>query len=232
MKKVVLMCIVFFSYDIFSYAQQRTIEFIRSEAYKIVFPKINTELPNVNLVKDINKNQPNDTNISQDLVYKFNQVKGRIFNFKNEIIWVKNDMARLLNDAKRIQITGYNNGWFSYDLRDMAYKMSRWYNDIERIRWDIKELVNIATNNDELYKISRDIELYVLDIDNTFNISLENTARDLEYTVRSIDPKIIGYDAMWNAYDISRYVREISYKLRDIYWDSRSLIEKTRPKIN
>lgn len=107
--------------------------------------------------------------------------------------------------------------------------MSQWYNDIQRISYDLKNLLNIAYKDNELNKIANDIDWYVRDIENTFQFDVENAAQSLEYTVRSIDPKLVGYDAQWNAMDISRYARDISYKARDMYLDASDLLKKTQP---
>jgi hypothetical protein len=166
--------------------------------------------------------------VSQDVKYKFNQVKDELWRFRSYTIWLRNDIQRLERDAKNI-VSGQNNPWFSHDLRNMAYKMSQYYNDIRRIEGEVRELINIAEKDKELNNIARDIEWYASDIENNFGFDLENAARDLEYTVRGIDPKLIGYDAQWNAYDISHYARDISNIARNLHWDSWDLVNKTNP---
>jgi hypothetical protein len=166
--------------------------------------------------------------VSQDVKYKFNQVKDELWRFRTDTIWLRNDIQRLERDARNIA-SGQNNPWFSHDLRNMAYKMSRYYNDIRRIDDEVRDLINIAEKDKELNSIARDIEWYASDIENNFGFYVENAARDLEYTVRGIDPKLIGYDAQWNAYDISRYARDISNIARNLHWDSWDLVNKTNP---
>jgi len=166
--------------------------------------------------------------VSQDVKYKFNQVKDELWRFRSDTIWLRNDIQRLERDARNIA-SGQNNPWFSYDLRNMAYKMSQYYNDIRRIDDEVRELINIAEKDKELNNIARDIEWYASDIENNFGFYVKNAARDLEYTVRGIDPKLIGYDAQWNAYDISRYARDISNIARNLHWDSWDLVNKTNP---
>jgi len=166
--------------------------------------------------------------VSQDVKYKFNQVKDEIWRFKFDTIWLGNDIQKLERDAKNIA-NGQNNPWFSYDLRNMAYKMSQYYNDIRRIEDEVRELISIAEKDKELNNIARDIEWYASDIDSNFSFDVENAARDLEYTVRGIDPKLIGYDAQWNAYNISRYAGDISRITRDLRWETWDLVNKTNP---
>jgi hypothetical protein len=166
--------------------------------------------------------------VSQDVKYKFNQVKYELLRFRSYTIWLRNDIQRLERDAKNI-VSGQNNPWFSHDLRNMAYKMSQYYNDIRRIEGEVRELINIAEKDKELNNIARDIEWYASDIENNFGFDLENAARDLEYTIKGIDPKLIGYDAQCNAYDISHYAIEISNIARNLHWDSWDLVNKTNP---
>ena len=174
------------------------------------------------------KNKINKEKATQDIKYRFEQIKDEIWRFKTDTTWLRNDIERLEREARNIA-NGQSNSWFSYDLRNMAYKMNQHYNDIRRIEDKIKELISVAEKDKELNKIARDIEWYASDIENNFIFNIENAARNLEYTVRSIDPKIIGYDAQWNAYDIARYARDISGISRNIYWDARDLVNKTTP---
>lgn len=227
MKKLIIIAtIVFISSAL--YAEKKSIEAIRSGANDIALSKVKVEIPDVKVTKKVVKEDTAQP-VSQDLIYKFNNVKDEMLRIKNDTVWLRSDMNRLLDSARRIKANNQQDSWFSYDLRDMAYKMSRWYNDIDRLYWDLRNLLNIAKKDEQLNKIAKDIEWYAWDIENTFDFSLENTARDLEYTVRSIDPKLVGYDAQWSAYDISRYTRDISYKARDMHWDARDLVSKTQP---
>lgn len=226
MKKVIILSL--FVLVCYAYGENISIEKLRASSFNI--PQLKTvkvDLPAVKVLKVVKEETSN--NVSQDVVYKFNRVKDDIYRIKSDTTWLRNDMNRLLNDARRIASTSQPNSWFSYDLRDISYKLSRWYNDIDRISWDIKELLKLASKDSQLNSISKDIDFYMWDIENVFDFSLENTARDLEFTVRNIDPKLVGYDAQWNAYDISRYVRDISSKVRDMRWDIRDLVNKTQP---
>ncbi len=212
---------------VFLHSEIKSIESVKNIDVKFNINK-EVELPKVKLSKEQNITQGKDQ-IKQDIVYRFNQVKGKVWKLKNDTTWLRTDIQRLEYDAKRIASSGQQNYWFQHDLRNMAYKMSQWYNDIQSIEYDIKDLLNIAYKDKELNKIANDIDWYIRDIENTFAFDVENAARNLEYTVRSIDPKLVGYDAQWNAMDISRYARDIAYKARYLYWDSRELVNRTTP---
>lgn len=211
---IIILMMVAFVFNV----QSKSIESVRNNDINFSV-KTDVKLPDVKVKKE-NKNQ--------DVAYKFNQVKNELWKLKNDTTWLRSDIQRLESDARRIA-QGQQNYWFANDLRNMAYKMSQWYNDIQRISYDVKDLLKIAEKNQELNNISKDIQWYASDIENTFRFDVENAAQNLEYTVRAIDPKIIGYDAQWNASDISRYARDISYKAQDLYWDTRDLLNKTQP---
>jgi len=201
-------------------AEKKTIELMRNNDISFKLNQ-NVSVPKVSIKKE--------TSTSEDLVYKFNQVKDELWRFKSDTTRVRNDIQNLLSEARRISQSGQQNYWFSNDLRNMSYKMSQWSNDIGRISYSLKDLLNIAKKDKDLNQIASDIEWYASDVENSFQFDVENAARDLEYTVRGIDPKLIGYDAQWNAMDISRYASDISAKARDMYWDARELLNKTQP---
>lgn len=218
MKKISLLTALILA-TVSLYAEKKSIESIKNTDIKFEV-KSDIALPAVSVKKD--------AKVGQDVSYKFNQVKDALWRIKSDTTWLRSDIQRLESDAKRIA-QGQQNYWFQNDLRNMAYKMSQWYNDIQRISYDVKDLLKIAEKDKDLNAIARDIQWYANDIENTFRFDVENAAQNLEYTVRAIDPKIIGYDAQWNASDISRYARDISYKTQDLYWDTRDLLNKTQP---
>ncbi len=218
MKKVSLLTVLVLA-SVSLYAEKKSIESIKNTDIKFEV-KSNLELPAVSVKKE--------AKVGQDISYKFNQVKDALWRIKSDTTWLRSDIQRLESDARRIA-QGQQNYWFQNDLRDMAYKMSQWYNDIQRISYDVKDLLRIAEKDKDLNTIARDIQWYASDVENTFRFDVENAAWNLEYTVRGIDPKIIGYDAQWNAADISRYARDISYKTQDLYSDTQDLLNRTQP---
>ncbi|MEW5951966.1 MAG: hypothetical protein GX447_08985 [Elusimicrobia bacterium] len=166
--------------------------------------------------------------VGQDLVYKFQRLKDDLWRLNSDTTWLRNDIDRLEQDARRIA-QGSSAAFFSSDLRNMSFNMSRYYNDIQRLSQDLKALLPLAKKDEKLNKIASDIEWDIRDLDNRFNFDVKNSSQNLEWTVRRIDPKIIGYDAQWTAGDISRYARDIAWKTNDMRWDAQKLNDITRP---
>lgn len=166
--------------------------------------------------------------VSQDLLYKFQQLRNDLSRIENDTIWVRSDINRLESDARRIE-QGSSSAFFASDLRRMKYDMERRKNDLKRLKYDLKDLLNRAVKDDKLNQYARDIEWDARDLDNRFQFDIVNAAQSLESTVRYIDPKIIGYDAQWNASDLSRACRDIQWTTRDMRWDASDLVRKTQP---
>jgi len=206
-------------------AGELSIESLKNSASSIVvdFQKTQVDVP-----LPIGSSKDETEVVGQDLVYKFQRVKDDIWKFNTDTTWLRNDINRLEDDARRIA-QGQNNPFFQFNLRDMAYKMSTYYNEISRFSGDIRNLLSLAKKDSQLNRIARDIEWDVMDINNRFQFDIQNAARDLESTIRRIDPKIIGYDAQWQAMDISRYARDISWQTQDMRWDAQKLVQNTQP---
>lgn len=166
--------------------------------------------------------------VPQDLVQKFQRFKNDIWRLENDTTWLRNDINRLESEARRIE-QGSANYSFSFDLRRMASDMSRRYTEAQNLAYGMKELLGLARKDAQLNRLASDIEWSARDLDNRFQFDVANAAQNLEWTVRRIDPKLIGYDAQWNASDLSRYSRDIQWKTRDLRWDAQDLVNKTRP---
>ncbi len=171
---------------------------------------------------------PAQEEVPQDLVYKFNLLRNDLSRLESDTTWLRSDIDRLESDARRIE-QGASSAFFASDLRRMSYDMSRRYNDLQRYVMDMKNLLNLAVKDQKLNDIARDIEWDARDLDNRFQFEIINAAQSLEYTVRRIDPKLIGYDAQWNAGDLSRTCRDIQWKTRDLRWDAAELVRRTQP---
>lgn len=166
--------------------------------------------------------------VGQDLVYRFQRLKDDLWRLESDTTWLRNDIDRLEQDARRLA-QGSSAAFFSSDLRNMSYNMSRYYNDIQRLSQELKNLLTLAKKDEKLNNIARDMDWSVINLDNRFNFDIKNSAQNLEMTVRRLDPKVVGYDAQWTASDISRYARDIAWKTNDMRWDSRNLDNATRP---
>ncbi|HNT98061.1 MAG TPA: hypothetical protein PKK31_07355 [Elusimicrobiales bacterium] len=166
--------------------------------------------------------------VPQDLLYRFQQFRSELSRIDNDTTWLRNDINRLESEARRIE-QGSSAAFFSNDLRRMKYDMDRRRNDLQRLASDIRDLLNRAVKDDGLNRLARDIEWDARDLDNRFQFDVLNAAQSLESTVRRIDPKVIGYDAQWNASDLTRACRDIQWKTRDLRWDAQELVRKTQP---
>lgn len=166
--------------------------------------------------------------VPQELVYRFQQFKNDLSRIENDTTWLRSDINRLESDARRIE-QGSSNAFFSSDLRRMKSDMDRRVSDLQRLAFEIKDLQNKAVKDDKLNQLARDIEWDARDLDNRFQFDVLNAAQSLEATVRRIDPKLIGYDAQWNASDLSRACRDIQWKTRDLRWDAQELVRRTQP---
>jgi hypothetical protein len=211
---VVLFCSSFLN------ASGKSIESIKSEKFE--FKKVDISLP-VEVIAEKDNNA-----MEEDYSYRFERLSNDLWQFQNNIVWLRNDIDKLAMDARNISY-GQNIPFFQNDLRNMSYKMSQLYNDIQRISMDLKNLLTVAKKDSKLNQIASDIEMRSIDIDNKFQFDIVNSARDLELAVRSVDPKIIGYDSQWLASDIYSYSNDIQWKTRDIRWDSQKLYETTKP---
>lgn len=196
----------------------KAIEGIRSGEIKFKID-YNVGIPVVKIKKD--------TTVVEDINYKFNSLRDELWRFRNDTLWLINDIRSLERNAEMIA-NGNQNYFFTSDLRNMSYKMSQWYNDIQRILYNIDQVLIMAKKDKELNKIAGDIRWSASDIENTFRDS-EFETRNLSYLVERLDPKVVGYDARFLAYDISRYARDISYKSQDLYWKANDLVNKTKP---
>ncbi|MDA8242602.1 MAG: hypothetical protein M0025_00570 [Elusimicrobia bacterium] len=166
--------------------------------------------------------------VPQELVYRFQQFKNDLSRIENDTTWLRSDISRLESDARRIE-QGSSNAFFAGDLRRMKSDMDRRVSDLQRLAFEIKDLQNKAVKDDKLSQLARDIEWDARDLDNRFQFDVLNAAQSLEATVRRIDPKLIGYDAQWNASDLSRACRDIQWKTRDLRWDAQELVRRTQP---
>ncbi len=219
MKKTVLSLFALVLSCSFLSAKSSTIEDLKGGAF-VINTKAETVIPvPAAPVKD---------EVQQDLVYKFQRLKDDMWRLESDTTWLRNDIERLEQDARRIA-QGSSASFFSSDLRNMSINMSRHYNEIQRLSQDLKSLLPLAKKDEKLNKIASDIEWDVRDLDNRFNFDVKNSAQNLEWTVRRIDPKIIGYNAQWDASDISRYARDIAWKTNDMRWDAQKLTDSTRP---
>lgn len=203
-------------------AENPTMESLRSSAFAM--PKAEVVVPEA--PAPVTVVQPAE--VPQDLVYKFNQLKNDLWRLESDTNWLRNDIDRLETEARRIA-QGSHNAFFSNDLRSMARDMGRWSNDMQRLASDLKRLLPLAVKDKKLNDAARDIEWDVRDLDNRFQFDVQNSAQRLEWTVRGIDPKLVGYDAQWQASDINRQARDIGRYARDMRWDAQDLVRKTQP---
>lgn len=169
-----------------------------------------------------------ETQVPQDLAYKFQQFKNDIWRLETDTTWLRNDLNRLESDARRIE-QGSSSAFFSSDLRRMSMDMSRRVNEARRLAMEMKNLLNLAQKDAKLNQLASDIEWDARDLDNRFQFDVINAAQSLEWTVRRIDPKLIGYDAQWAASDLSRACRDVQWQTRDLRWDAQELVRKTQP---
>jgi Skp family chaperone for outer membrane proteins len=203
-------------------ADNPTIEALRSSAFAM--PRAEVAVPGV--PAPVNVQQP--AQVPQDLLYKFQQFRNELSRIDNDTTWLRNDINRLESEARRIE-QGSSAAFFASDLRRMKYDMDRRKNDLQRLAYDIKDLLSRAVKDDGLNRLARDIEWDARDLDNRFQFDVLNAAQSLESTVRRIDPKVIGYDAQWNASDLTRACRDIQWKTRDMRWDAQDLVRRTQP---
>lgn len=169
-----------------------------------------------------------ETQVPQDLVNKFNQLKNDIWRLESDTTWLRNDIDRLEAEASSIE-QGSHNSFFSNDLRSMARDMSDWSNRAQRLSMDVKQLLPLAVKDKKLNDLARDIQWDARDLYNRFQFDIQNAAQQLEWTVRRIDTSLVGYDAQWQASDISRQARDLQWKTRDVQWDVQELVRKTQP---
>ena len=170
-----------------------------------------------------------DSQIPQDLVYKFNQAKNDLWRLESDTTWLRSDIDRLESTARRIAQTSSADAFFQSDLQRMSFDVSRYNNDAGRLRDQVKGLLQLAQKDAELNRIARDLEMDARTLLNRAQFDMENSAQRLEWAVRGAKPELIGYNAQWQAMDISRYTREFTWKVRDMSYDAQALVNKTRP---
>lgn len=170
-----------------------------------------------------------EAQVPQDLVYKFQQVSRDLNAVRNDLTWVRNDIDDLERRASRMIQMNSSDAFFQFDLRRMSSDMSRRFSDLQRASMDLRNLLNQAQKSAELNRLSLDMDWAAGDILRETWPTLENSAQRLEWTVRSGKPEIVGYDAQWTAMDISRYCRQLSDQARNISYDTRALVDATRP---
>jgi len=167
--------------------------------------------------------------VPQDLVYKFNQVKNDLWKIESDTTWLRSDIDRLENTARRIAQTNSSDPFFQNDLQRMSWDMSRYNTDVQRIGMDLKSLLSLAQKDQGLNNTARDIEMDARTLLNRAQFDIENSTQRLEWAVRGAKPELIGYNAQWTAMDISRNGRDFTWKVRDISYDAQSLVSKTQP---
>ena len=167
--------------------------------------------------------------VPQDLVYKFNQVKNDLWKIESDTTWLRSDIDRLENTARRIAQTNSSDPFFQNDLRRMAWDLNRYNTDVQRIGMDLKNLLSLAQKDQGLNNTARDIEMDARTLLNRAQFDIENSTQRLEWAVRGAKPELIGYNAQWTAMDISRNGRDFTWKVRDISYDAQSLVSKTQP---
>ena len=167
--------------------------------------------------------------VPQDLVYKFNQVKNDLWKIESDTTWLRSDIDRLENTARRIAQTNSSDPFFQNDLQRMSWDMSRYNTDVQRIGMDLKSLLRLAQKDQGLNNTARDIEMDARTLLNRAQFDIENSTQRLEWAVRGAKPELIGYNAQWTAMDISRNGRDFTWKVRDISYDAQSLVSKTQP---
>lgn len=224
MKKILVSMLVILVSN-FAFAEKLSIESLKSGAVNIA---VDISKAEVNVPAPLKQVKEETSVVEQDIVYKFQRLKDDLWRFKNDSIWIRSDINRLESEARRIA-QGQSSAFFQIDLRNISFNMSRYYNEINRLAMDLKNLLTLAKKDSQLNRLARDIEWDVMDLDNRFNFDVQNAAQSLEWTIRGIDPKIIGYDAQWTAMDISRYARDIAWKTRDMRWDAQKLVQSTQP---
>ena len=170
-----------------------------------------------------------DAQVPQDLVYKFNQAKNDLWRLESDTTWLRSDIDRLENTARRIVQTNSADAFFQHDLQRMASDISRYNNDAGRVRDQVKNLLQLAQKSQDLNRIARDIDMDARTLLNRAQFDIENSAQRLEWAVRGAKPELVGYNAQWQAMDISRYSREFTWKARDLSFDAQSLVNQTRP---
>ena len=170
-----------------------------------------------------------DSQIPQDLVYKFNQAKNDLWRLESDTTWLRSDIDRLESTARRIAQTSSADAFFQSDLQRMSFDVSRYNNYAGRLRDQVKGLLQLAQKDAELNRIARDLEMDARTLLNRAQFDMENSAQRLEWAVRGAKPELIGYNAQWQAMDISRYTREFTWKVRDMSYDAQALVNKTRP---
>jgi len=170
-----------------------------------------------------------DAQVPQDLLYKFNQAKNDLWRLQSDTTWLRSDIDRLENTARRIAQTNSADAFFQSDLQRMSFDVSRYNNDAGRLRDQVKTLLQLAQKSQDLNRIARDIDMDARTLLNRAQFDIENSAQRLEWAVRGAKPELIGYNAQWQAMDISRYSREFTWKARDLSFDAQSLVNQTRP---
>jgi len=167
--------------------------------------------------------------VPPELVKKFKTAKNELWKLESDTAWLASDLERLYDDARRMIQTNISDPFFPNNLQRMAWDMTRYNNEAQRLASVIKELLNLAQKDKELNTIARDLDWSARNILSRIQFDLENTAQRLEWALRGANPALVGYNSQWLAMDISRYSRDFVWKVRDISWDTQALISKTQP---
>lgn len=170
-----------------------------------------------------------EDSVPQDLVYKFNNVANELQRMRNDITWLRSDIDNLDRTAQRINQTNSPDSFFQFDLRRMSSDMTRRFNDMHRISYEVKDLLNQAQKSKQLNDIARNMQWDAGDILREAWPGIQDAAQRLEWTIRGGKPEIIGYDAQWTAMDISRNARQFTDQARYTYYDVQTLVNTTQP---
>jgi len=117
--------------------------------------------------------------VPQDLVYKFNQVKNDLWKIESDTTWLRSDIDRLENTARRIAQTNSSDPFFQNDLQRMSWDMSRYNTDVQRIGMDLKSLLSLAQKDQGLNNTARDIEMDARTLLNRAQFDIENSTNGL-----------------------------------------------------
>ncbi|MBI4803571.1 MAG: hypothetical protein HY796_13715 [Elusimicrobia bacterium] len=167
--------------------------------------------------------------VPQDLVFKFKNAANELQRLRNDLTWVRSDLDNLERTARRIIQTNSQDAFFQFDLRRMSSDMSRRFNDMQRVSYEVRNLLNIAQKAKQLNELARNMEWDAGDILREAWPGIQDAAQRLEWTIRSGKPEVIGYDAQWTAMDISRNSRQFTDQARYTYYDAQTLVTRTQP---
>lgn len=220
MKKALAASLLFAVSAGFSAAEEIKIDFDGKPAVKVAVPDIPVPVKGAAV---------REGETAQDLEFRFRQAADQLRRLDSETTWLKFDVERIERD---VQMAGLNNSpnlFVENDMRRMQMDLSRRNNDLQRLGYELRDLVNLAVKDAKLNQLASNMSWDHRDLLNRFQFDVENAAQRLEWTVRGVKPQLIGYSAQWLAADISRESRDITWKLRDMEWPVRDLVAKTQP---